>query len=1443
MKKISILSLLCFTLQISFAQITFTSSQSGDWNLGTTWDLTGCAAGCIAGVDYPSAIDDANIAPSHTVTVTADHDANSVSFQADASGTSGFIINTGQTLTVTNNFTTVVTQSGSILTFTVDGTLVVNGNFTNSINNDFTIATHSFNSGSTVTLNGTNNRFTMMGNGDNSSLDVIMDGTVNCASALGFLILSGNTNTAVTVTVNNMLTTNGLLLQNAAATNSDLTLDINSTLDCNGSVTLLRTGGLPTDLAIDMTTAGAEFKLSGSLSSTVNAVVLADATNSSRFVYDGSSGQTIHNHGNIEYHDLVIENTTGASLGAALAANNVKGDIIIENGGVFAAGIHNVTHDGNWIENGTGSFTQSSGTVTFNGTGLQTITGTVNFPNDVIITNTNASGVVLDAASTVTFETLTINTNGVFKSNGADFSISGDISNAGIFTPSNDDVVTFSGSGVQTISGTNPIAFQDVVIANSVGVNTPTGSDVTFEDLTINSGAILDIDDETIYVTGNWTNNHGIAGFTPSTSGEVVFSGSTTQTIGGSDTTTFKDLTISNTFGTAPQVTVSTAINIEEVLDVTDGQLDANGNVTLVSNAAGTGVLADLSNGTPENPPIVGNLTTERYVNEGNPYFYMLASPMTNTFLEDWDDDVYSTGIVNSDDPSYGLVSISSWDETGCASPTPTDMTTQSHNNGSDQSGWFVYSVSDTTFDVTGTPRIGSVTMNGLTLGAGCAQGDGWHLLGNPYAAHVAWDDVFVDLISGANGGSAYVLQNDGSGNYIEYDHMTPSNILASGEAFWVQVGAGTGTVAFAESDKTGSAANDNYNSVRLYTNYRPTFKIDMEANADGRHDETRLQLREGASDGYEWFNETQKLGNINNKINIASVVDSINVLHNSIDYDADSLTFPIRLYRAQGSQSTVDSFAITFQNVSVFTECNKCLILEDTTQNISVRIDSTNQVHHTVMPDDGNPRLFLHIFSPLTITAQNPTCSGLSDGYISALGRGAGPFTYTWLNELLDTIQVTSGISSGDTLWSVMEGNYTVVVTNNGACGTVRALMTITSPLSVNNTSITETPVTCVNGNDGSAALHIDSIPSGMTFLWSNGALDTIITGLSAGTYTVSISDGMGCTITKTATILDGASKIQQLTSLPTNCFGDSTGSVSIHMVTNNLNYSFVWSTGDSTYYISGLGQGNYQFTVTETATGCQETGNYTITQPDPILIQPIIVSEACFGQESGVVSFQITGGSGSPYILLDNGSEGNLIDSLIARDYTVYVTDSLGCQTSADFTMTELLPITVGYSVSSDTVDLGEVVSFNNTSTNSNTYYWEFGNGDTSLNENPDYIYNVPGLYIVSLGASDSGNCQEVFVDSVFVTSILVNNQPFIQSKGIQISRVLNNIQIQTSFDTQKNVSVSMHNAAGQEMIQTIQKDIASGTIEVEIPLVSGAYFMTIKQGEDIIFYKIIK
>ena len=137
-------------------------------------------------------------------------------------------------------------------------------------------------------------------------------------------------------------------------------------------------------------------------------------------------------------------------------------------------------------------------------------------------------------------------------------------------------------------------------------------------------------------------------------------------------------------------------------------------------------------------------------------------------------------------------------------------------------------------------------------------------------------------------------------------------------------------------------------------------------------------------------------------------------------------------------------------------------------------------------------------------VTTVDVTCKNGIDGEINVeINGGIGPFTYQWNN----------GIISGSSITSLPFGTYNLVVTDQNGCGSLDTAVTINEPLnvSVNIDSLWISNVNCFKGNDGRIQLFAKG-NGALTYLWNNGSADSLIVELSAGEYSVTISDETSC-------------------------------------------------------------------------------------------------------------------------------------------------------------------------------------------------------------------------------------------------------------------------------------------------------------------------------------------
>ena len=192
-------------------------------------------------------------------------------------------------------------------------------------------------------------------------------------------------------------------------------------------------------------------------------------------------------------------------------------------------------------------------------------------------------------------------------------------------------------------------------------------------------------------------------------------------------------------------------------------------------------------------------------------------------------------------------------------------------------------------------------------------------------------------------------------------------------------------------------------------------------------------------------------------------------------------------------------------------------------------------------------------------------------------------------------------------------------------------------------------------------------------SYNWSNGATTASITNLSIGTYSLTVTDNLGCNNSSSATITQPT--LLQLSAQTTaiKCFGESTGAIDVTVTGGTIPYSYSWSNGETTQDLTNVGAGNYQLILTDN-NGCFLTTNYTLTQPNAALSTTNSVTDvSCFGGTNGAISVSTAGGT-SPYSYFWNTSSTTEdLTGLGFGTYTLTVTDANNCVTNLSATVNQ--------------------------------------------------------------------------------------------------------------------------------------------------------------------------
>jgi gliding motility-associated-like protein len=327
------------------------------------------------------------------------------------------------------------------------------------------------------------------------------------------------------------------------------------------------------------------------------------------------------------------------------------------------------------------------------------------------------------------------------------------------------------------------------------------------------------------------------------------------------------------------------------------------------------------------------------------------------------------------------------------------------------------------------------------------------------------------------------------------------------------------------------------------------------------------------------------------------------------------------------------------------------------------------------------------------TISAHtNVSCFGNSNGSATVTASGGtSPYAYSW-----NTVPVQTSATANN----LAAGSYNVIVTDANGCSAT-ASVAITQPDSMLVGGICgHVDVSCNGGSNGSLLAMVSGGTGPFTYLWSPGGQTTaLVSGLSAGNYSVTVTDANGCSVTSTATITQPASGVTASISAQVNisCFGNNDGSATVSASGGTAPYTYSWSTTpvQTSATANNLAAGNYSVTVTD-AHGCTATATVSIFQPAVALSATISSSfnVSCFGGNNGSATVMATGGT-APYTFSWNTTPVQTsasISNLAAGTYVVTVTDAHGC--SANATVIIMQPsagIAINISAQSDATCFG--------------------------------------------------------------------------------------------------------------------------------------------------------
>ena len=396
---------------------------------------------------------------------------------------------------------------------------------------------------------------------------------------------------------------------------------------------------------------------------------------------------------------------------------------------------------------------------------------------------------------------------------------------------------------------------------------------------------------------------------------------------------------------------------------------------------------------------------------------------------------------------------------------------------------------------------------------------------------------------------------------------------------------------------------------------------------------------------------------------------------------------------------------------------------------------------------------------SPMPLMIQEDTaahtdilCFGYLTGAIKVdiTQQSVDPYDYALTMQGAGTIKtITDSAAITYTFSGLAAGIYDVKVTDaNGSVKTISGIV-ITQPSGITASISAQTNVSCAGDATGSATVNAIGGNGSLTYSWNSIPAQTTATatGLTVGTYTVSITDANTCSIQKQIIITEPNAIITSITS-QTNvlCYGNNTGAVTLltNGGTGTLSYSWDTVPIQTTATATGLVARTYHLTISD-ANGCSKTQQVIITQPLGGLSSTISNSTnvSCFGENNGSATATVSGGT-APYSYSWNtvpAQTSAIATGLKAGNYSVLISDLNGCTTSTIVTITEPIGMTASITAQTNVFCSGNSTGSATVTANGGispyTYFW-----NTTPIQTSDTAINLPiGTYTVTI--TDAKGC----------------------------------------------------------------------------------------------------
>ncbi len=355
-------------------------------------------------------------------------------------------------------------------------------------------------------------------------------------------------------------------------------------------------------------------------------------------------------------------------------------------------------------------------------------------------------------------------------------------------------------------------------------------------------------------------------------------------------------------------------------------------------------------------------------------------------------------------------------------------------------------------------------------------------------------------------------------------------------------------------------------------------------------------------------------------------------------------------------------------------------------------------------------------------------TCYGADNASIKLdISGGVPPYIAEWDN-----------LASGFYQQNLSAKDYVITITDANQCVKTVKVTIPEAPVFRINPVVKQ--ISCHGANDGSIKLNIEGGQGKVKLTWSdNSTSGNERNNIGPGTYTVIISDAKPCEIIHTFIIVEPQQlNVSAQVTDALDCNDTKSGSIDLTVTGGTPPYTYQWSNTSNTEDLENVQAGKYFVSVTD-FNGCSKMLEYEIRRPVPLSVS--VEQESRFNCSAGelqlVSSAHVSGGV--PPYRYDwstgkvSGSNGEIMTTSDNGLVALTITDALGCTTGYSFNV-DLKAPGFNYHLLDCNNRTYQFKVVNPEALGSNiSYFWNFGDGNTSVEVNPIHTFASPGSYQV--------------------------------------------------------------------------------------------------------------